>query len=42
MQKVLSVDAQLINVGDAGDIATISDFPYGMALITSYLRSLKF
>ena len=34
----LSTDIQLINVASQGDMHNMADFPYGMALITSYLR----
>ena len=36
------VDVQLINVAGEGDLHYMADFPYGMALITAYLREKGF
>ena len=36
------VDVQLINVAGEGDLRYMADFPYGMALITGYLREKGF
>jgi len=35
-------DVQLINVASQGDMHNMADFPYGIALITSYLREQNF
>ena len=35
-------DVQLINVADQGDMHNFADFPYGIALITAYLREQGF
>lgn len=37
-----TTDVQLINVADQGDLHNMADFPYGMALITAYLREQGF
>ena len=37
-----NVDCHLINVASKGDMRHMADFPYGMALITSYLRDQGF
>jgi len=37
-----NVDCHLINVANKGDMRHMADFPYGMALITSYLRDQGF
>ena len=37
-----TADVQLINVADEGDFHYMADFPYGMALITAYLREQGF
>jgi len=37
-----TVDLQLINVAGEGDLHYMADFPYGMALITAYLREKGF
>ena len=37
-----NVDVQLINVAGKGDLHYMADFPYGMALITGYLREKGF
>jgi len=37
-----AVDVQLINVAGKGDLHFMADFPYGMALITGYLREKGF
>ena len=34
----MTADIQLINVAAKGDMYHMADFPYGMALITAYLR----
>jgi len=33
-----ATDVQLINVGNKGDVHNMADFPYGMSLITAYIR----
>ena len=38
MNQGFSTDVQLINVASQGDLHNMADFPYGMALITAYLR----
>ena len=38
MKPKFETDIQLINVANKGDLHNRGDFPYGMALITSYLR----
>jgi anaerobic magnesium-protoporphyrin IX monomethyl ester cyclase len=38
---MINTDVQLINVALDGDVNHIADFPYGMALITAYLRSVN-
>jgi len=37
-----TTDVQLINVADQGDMHNLADFPYGIALITAYLREQGF
>ncbi len=37
-EKDMGADIQLINVAAKGDVYHMADFPYGMALITAYLR----
>ena len=37
-----TTDVQLINVAGQGDLHNMADFPYGMALITAYLREQGF
>lgn len=39
LKPTSTVDAQLINVAEQGDLHHLADFPYGMALIVSYMRS---
>lgn len=40
--RKFTADAQLINVAGPGDMHSMADFPYGMALITAYLREQGF
>ncbi|MBT6229802.1 MAG: radical SAM protein, partial [Candidatus Scalindua sp.] len=42
MNQGFSTDVQLINVASQGDLHNMADFPYGMALITAYLREQGF
>ena len=42
MTKKFTNDIQLINVSQFGDIHHLADWPYGMALITAYLRDQGF
>lgn len=37
-----NTDVQLINVANQGDLHNMADFPYGIALITAYLREQNF
>src|SRR3972149_3228216 len=37
-----NTDVQLINVASQGDLHNMADFPYGIALITAYLREQNF
>ena len=37
-ERNMTTDVQLINVAAKGDMYHMADFPYGMALITAYLR----
>ncbi len=36
--QIFNIDIQLINAAEKGDLHHLADFPYGMALITTYLR----
>ena len=38
----MTVDVQMINVADVGDVHDMADFPYGMALMVGYLRDKGF
>ena len=41
MNKMINqyaIDIQFINVADKGDMHSMADFPYGLALMTAYLR----
>lgn len=40
--RKFTADVQLLNVADQGDMHNMADFPYGMALITAYLRKQGF
>ena len=41
-KKKFNNDVQLINVAGKGDLHFMADFPYGLALITAYLRKMGF
>lgn len=42
MNQKFNTDIQLINVASQGDMHNMADFPYGIALITAYLREQNF